>query len=133
MQFQNGICYEGEFNCNKIHGSGSLYWTDGSIYIGNVSLGIRNGKGRFISASKDIIYDGFWSNGKREGYGKLELADGSVYEGQFKNDMKHGEGKIVYKSGNFYDGNWMFNKKAGYGVMNWILDKEKYSGSWCED
>lgn len=49
----------------------------------------------------------------------------TVYEGDFDRGLKHGFGKIVYPSGNYYEGNWAFDKKEGYGVMYWSNTNEK--------
>lgn len=133
MTFPSGIIYEGEFNCNAIEGQGTLKWVDGSVYTGNFRGGIRFGKGVFVNDRDQVRYDGFWVDGKREGWGELTLADRSKYSGMFNAGVKHGEGKMIFPSGNFYEGNWRHNKKNGYGVMSWSTEKEIYSGEWRED
>jgi hypothetical protein len=49
----------------------------------------------------------------------------SVYEGAFKDGYRHGKGKIQFVSGNYYEGDWVNNKKEGTGTMNWVHNKEK--------
>ena len=43
--------------------------------------------------------------------------------------MKHGKGKMVYPSGNYYEGDWAFDKKEGYGTLKWP-DGTIYEGYW---
>lgn len=40
---------------------------------------------------------------------------------------------MTYPSGNFYEGNWKYDKKEGYGTMNWVNSKEKYYGNWKDN
>ena len=49
------------------------------------------------------------------------------------NGYKHGMGKMTYPSGNFYEGNWKYDKKEGQGTMNWISSREKYYGCWKDN
>jgi len=46
-------------------------------------------------------------------------ARGDVYQGFFKNGFKHGKGIIHYKggAGGSYDGDWVYNKIEGKGVL----------------
>jgi hypothetical protein len=46
-------------------------------------------------------------------------ARGDVYQGFFKNGFKHGKGIIYYKggAGGSYDGDWVYNKIEGKGVL----------------
>lgn len=39
----------------------------------------------------------------------------------------------MYASGNFYEGDWNFDKKKGFGTMNWVTIKEKYYGNWDDN
>lgn len=54
-----------------------------------------------------------------------------MYEGAFKGGYRNGKGKIQFASGNFYDGEWVNNKKEGNGTMNWVTNKEKVSPCDC--
>jgi hypothetical protein len=31
---------------------------------------------------------------------------------------------MIYKSGNYYEGEWNMDKKEGYGVMHWLKTEE---------
>lgn len=51
-------------------GKGSYTWPDGSIYVGDIKAGKRDGFGKFTGSSKQI-YEGDWRMGKRFGQGKM--------------------------------------------------------------
>src|SRR5690606_30923060 len=57
----------------------------------------------------------------------------TVYKGEFQCGFKHGKGKMIYASGNYYEGDWKFDKKSGYGDMNWLTTNEVYKGFWEEN
>ena len=40
---------------------------------------------------------------------------------------------MTYPSGNYYQGSYKFDKKCGYGEMNWLTKKEEYKGFWEND
>ena len=55
-------------------------------------------RGRFTWKSGEI-YEGEFSDGRRNGVGRQMWRDGSVYEGDFVNDQRHGEGICSWSSG----------------------------------
>jgi hypothetical protein len=40
-----------------------------------------------------------------------------MYEGHWKNGMMNGHGKFIWPTGKFYEGEYLNNKKHGYGVF----------------
>lgn len=57
----------------------------------------------------------------------------AIFEGQFYQGNKSGKGKMQYPSGNYYDGDFLMDKKEGYGVMFWLNSNEKYYGEWKDN
>lgn len=51
------------------------------------------------------------------GYGRLQYKD-MVYEGFFNNGTRNGYGVMTYKEGNEHVGNWVNGQKEGYGSYN---------------
>jgi len=47
--------------------------------------------------------------------------------------LKHGFGKITYPSGNYYEGEWAFDKKQGQGTMYWADADEKVTNYHQDD
>ena len=84
---------------------------------------------------EDAVYEGEWTNGLRHGKGKIIFTKTdldkqyiSEYEGYYIKGFKQGYGKYLYPSGNYYEGEWKYDKKEGYGTMYWNTVKEKYYG-----
>ena len=126
------IKYAGDFAANRLTGSGTYEWPDGSTYTGEVKDGLRHGTGSFKAGAGAPSYEGEWRAGKRSGEGTLRYdADGaSRYSGQWEGDRKHGRGVMVYASGSVYDGEWEADAKHGKGVMSWKEKRERYEGEW---
>lgn len=64
-------------------------------------------------------------------------SDGSNYRGEWLNDRKHGYGVQIYKGGSAkYEGQYLNGKREGEGVF-WIIDGKKmrksYIGLWKSD
>jgi hypothetical protein len=95
-------------------------------------------KGKLTFTNGDI-YDGFFKNGMKNGYGVYiyhtnlkSLSSPSInkYEGQWVNDQKDGQGK-EYTSENqeYYEGNFTMGKRDAFGRR--INSKgEVYIGQW---
>ena len=58
------------------------------------------------------------------GKGINKFKDGSIYEGYYKNGLKHGFGKYSWPNGKVFYGNWLNNKLHGNGYYE--MDNEKY-------
>lgn len=133
----------------KVNGTVKIKDDNGMVrYIGNVSNGICEGKGKLYNSRGTLIYEGpFESNefsgdngtmynedgsiryvgsfqdNEYEGIGTLYRKDGSVEkEGQFKAGKLYGEGTIYKKDGNIlYTGNFINDNYDGEGTLydNW--------------
>ena len=79
----NGDRYEGEFEYNGMHGTGTLNYANGEKYIGS------------------------WVGGKKRGHGVYYWPNGKRYEGEFKDDKKHGIGSLIYINGEVAYGKWV--------------------------
>ena len=90
--------------------------------------GLRHGNGEYRLKGDQVVYQGEWHYGLREGKGILKFQSGAYYEGSFTKGLKNGKGKMVYPSMNYYQGEWHSDSKEGYGVMHW--KEEKYYGIW---
>ncbi|NEU09256.1 hypothetical protein GZH53_13090 [Flavihumibacter sp. R14] len=90
--------YEGECKKGKADGAGKAQGTD--TYTGEFRSGLPNGKGVYQWANGDV-YDGIWSNGKREGTGDMTFKKAgrpdSVVTGFWKKDAYVGKFEKPYK------------------------------------
>ena len=88
------------------------------IYEGEYINGERNGYGKeYDSYNGNLIYVGEYLNGKKNGYGKEYSYNGSlIFEGEYLNGKKHGYGKeYSYNGSLIYKGDYLNGKKHGYG------------------
>lgn len=134
--WRDGVSFKGDFRNNKMYGQGTYVWPDGSTYTGQIENGLRHGKGVFkTTAGKETLtYTGEWKQGLKHGKGEIMYhSTGTTYKGEFQHGFKHGHGKIVYASGNYYEGEWKFDKKSGFGEMRWLTSGEIYTGYWEEN
>ena len=69
-----------------------MSYKNGSVYIGEVLNGFRNGDGVFTRF------------------------DGSTYKGSFSYDQYDGYGEAIYKNGTKYVGNYSRGFRFGHGV-----------------
>ena len=76
------------------------------------------------------VYDGFFKDGLRHGFGTFTEENGNKYEGRWENDQQQGEGKqfLEFKK-EFYEGNFIIGKRDGFGKR--VNHKgELYIGQW---
>ncbi|XP_023817178.1 alsin isoform X3 [Oryzias latipes] len=131
--------YEGGWVSGKPHGSGVLKWPDGRIYTGTFKNGLEDGFGEFLAPNKPLnkndCYQGHWKDGKMHGPGTYRYASGEVYDGSFQDGVRHGHGmlrsgKLNTSSPSVFIGQWLQDKKTGYGVFDDITKGEKFMGMW---
>ncbi|MDQ3015086.1 MAG: hypothetical protein M3Q73_04440 [bacterium] len=55
--------------------------------------------------------------------------------GTFKNGLRNGKGTMGYANGKKYEGNWVDDKRSGYGEQTWAAGAEyiSYKGNWEND
>jgi len=146
IYYEDGSSYEGHFKNNKKEGKGRLTLKTGDIYKGTwiddvlqpvVKIKYLDGNGTYKGEVKDFkrhgkgvftcgetIYEGFWENDRRNGWGKEINGGSSTYEGHWRNDKQHGHGKLKLKSGVF-EGNWINGRISGYGAVSLQAKKEE--------
>ena len=67
---------------------------------GKIHIGERNGMGKEFSLTSDmLLFEGEYSNGKKNGKGKEYLEDGTItFEGEYLNGYKKKEKDIIIKA-----------------------------------
>ncbi|XP_029980633.1 alsin-like isoform X2 [Sphaeramia orbicularis] len=134
--------YTGSWLAGRINGRGTMKWPDGRTYSGNFKNGLEDGYGECIMPNKLLnkpdSYLGQWRDGKIHGFGKYKYASGEVYEGCFCDGQRHGygmlsSGKLARTSSSVFIGQWVHDRKTGYGVYDDITRGEKYMGLWLDD
>ena len=92
---------------------------DKYFYIGEISKGKKQGKGKLIDKYGRILYEGDYIEGKKHGKGKeLFNSKSLIYEGEFSNDKKNGQGKEYINETNFvlFDGQYL-NGERWEGIL----------------
>jgi antitoxin component YwqK of YwqJK toxin-antitoxin module len=77
-------------------GNGKEYDFDGNlIYEGEYLNGVKNGKGKEY-LNGEIKYEGEYLNGVRNGKGKEFKYNRLIFEGEYLNGKRNGKGKEYY-------------------------------------
>ncbi len=92
--------YIGKLKEGKAYGKGTLIWynddgkTESKKYVGEFEDGWRKGKGieTFFSTCSDCPIS---------------------YVGEFAKNSRDGQGKMIWRNGDFYDGEWSYDKRLG--------------------
>ena len=86
------------------------------MYEGEYSNGKRNGKGKEYNKEGKLIYEGWLFMGKRwEGKGIIEKGL-LIFEGEYRNGQLNGKGKEYNKEGQLiFDGEYKDGKRNGKG------------------
>ncbi|CAD8067987.1 unnamed protein product [Paramecium sonneborni] len=112
LQYEDGYIYRGQgFEPATREGYGILTdQNDNTVYDGQWKDNQYHGQGKLINVQAEQIegpfdyqdlsaiengwlgYEGEFSEGKMNGFGRLQLTNGEVFEGQFNDGMIHGEG-----------------------------------------
>lgn len=103
-EYADGSVYDGEWRNNEREGTGTLKTRDYE-YIGAWRNNKKHGQGKekFLCGIRGTFV-GHFSEGLKEGAGKLELENGYKYEGKYRNDAKHGFGVENTPDGYKYEG-----------------------------
>jgi hypothetical protein len=147
--------YYGQFQNDLYCGRGIMKWENGAMYDGEFDKN-RNGYGIYINVV--YIYEGYWKNGKRNGYGICRL-NNKILIGEWENDefilgekinLNTTDNTIVTEKGNFkceeitngekiylngyiYDGDWNNNNfiRGTIKIFSKILfEGHTFMGGW---
>ncbi|WP_108961409.1 MORN repeat-containing protein [Leptospira ellinghausenii] len=108
----DGAVIEGTFQNGFAVGEANFFLADGSRYKGPVVNSKPQGYGMWVSADRSLLYEGDFSDGKKNGYGILESSDGGTWQGEFKNDQLDGEARFKNKEFSL-NGEWKAGKQIG--------------------
>ncbi len=106
---------------------------DNNIYIGEADYIIRNGRGGMIFKDEGRYYVGYWDNGRQFKKGKVfDRKNNLLYDGEYKNGVKEGIGVYYYQSGEKYEGKFVNGVKEGKGIFYW-KNGNKWEGYFKND
>ncbi len=129
----NGGSYSGDVTNGIRDGKGSCDYPNGDVYVGEWKDGKPNGPGTWKTPG-GLVYDGEWKEGTFHGVGMSKSIphDGMVYMGNWKENKFHGTGVCNYPNGDNYVGQWKEGKRHGVGTCIFD-DGHKRTGEWKDD
>ena len=74
---------------------------------------------------------GEWSDNNLNGKGRIEYPSGEIYEGNFIEQKRNGFGNYKFKNGDQYIGEWLNDKPNGKGKYKWA-NGDVYHGDFEE-
>merc|ERR1712113_852634 len=77
----------GEWQNNRMSGTGTFTWKDGRRYVGNYINDKKDGHGVFTWPD-GREYDGEWKDGKQHGTGVFKTAKGDLRCGEWKDGVR---------------------------------------------
>ena len=113
----NGNKYEGYFTKGKKGPNGTMWFTDGNVYVGEFKNDTLHGHGKLTNTSKQMSYEGDWQANKMHGMGLYLWDDGRRYQGQYVADKKTGFGVYMWIDGRVYYGMWKDGAQHGEGTI----------------
>ncbi len=133
IEYKDETKYKGTLYCvkNELQGDGIINYSNGDVYEGHFSNGVKQETGKMIYANGDI-YEGEWNDNLKMGQGEMIYENGDFYNGEWEEDLKNGQGEMVYENGDVYDGEWNGDDKNGNGTMVYE-NGDVYIGNWTND
>ena len=107
---------------------------DNNIYIGEADYIIRTGRGAMIFQKEEAFYVGYWDNGRQYKKGKVFDMNNNnlIYDGEYKKGNRDGKGVYYYKNGERYEGKFKNGLREGKGIFFW-KDGNRWEGYFKND
>jgi hypothetical protein len=126
------LTYRGQFVNGRLHGTGTLRYSDSGGHIGQFEgdwvNDARHGHG--VHTAGNMKYDGMWENNMRDGRGTYTNSTETTgnarnaygnpliaYIGSWSESERDGYGRGSYANGDVYKGGWSANKRDGFGAV----------------
>lgn len=132
LHYDDKSVYIGELTGLLRDGRGSLLYAGGDLYEGDFYYGELTGEGSYYYKNGDVYVGGF-KNGVKSGSGCYTWTSiGESYEGEYQNNLRHGNGVYRYAGGDIYSGGYDHDAKSGQGKMV-FASGDVYEGSFSGD
>lgn len=114
------------------HGAGTVKYRNGSTFQGIFSEGETNGYGKYVFKAGGMIEGHFSPGWMLSGDGVWRYLNGMTYSGIFVDSLKEKQGRLVYENGDVYIGQFHDDMRSGIGKLTQSNGSE-YEGAWLED
>jgi hypothetical protein len=111
------LVYRGYFKDNLMHGTGVTFDFEYGFpdYEGEFFMGKKHGRGKVLTPSGLVVYEGSWKDGEIYGRGVWRGDQEFTYCGDMQNSMPHGKGIRLGSAGKVYDGSFSEGQYHGEG------------------
>ena len=99
------------------------------IYEGEFMNGKRDGKGKEYN-NGELIYEGEYIKGVKDGKGKEYNYGELIFEGEYINGLRNGKGKQYFFNELIFEGEYMDGIRNGFGKEYYINNKIKFEGEF---
>ena len=82
---------------------------------------------------KNVLQEGEFANGQREGNGSYKFSDGGQYDGSWKDGRYSGYGVCSWEDGRCYRGEWRNGMAHGKGIETYADKTVRHDGQWVDD
>ena len=104
----------------------------GEIYEGQYSNCKKQGVGKIFYGDENAFYFGTFYNDKRDGFGIVIKENNSYIIGEWKNNKVCGKALYKRQNGDYYEGQWYNGKKHGSG-KELIVGEKIYIGKYINN
>jgi hypothetical protein len=130
--YANGNVYEGEWQHDLNHGTGTMSLPNGDVYIGEWQQGAMCGRGRYIH-SNGTLFEGFFKDSKKNGRGRCVYREtgsfanesvsyswnaGDVFDGEFVDNVRHGRCNYTWATGDTLSCDWVRGNCPAWEAKN---------------
>ena len=116
LTLKDGRVIFGPIKRHQVTGEGSINYSGGHTYHGQIVKNQPNGKGLFDSSQVKITAT--FKGSERDGNGRIQFKKSkSRYDGEFRNGKPHGKGAYMMSSGLFLKGTFVEGKIHGKGQL----------------
>ena len=109
----DGSVYVGSYADHMRQGFGRLSYSNGDLYEGEWNQDNKHGSGTFFWLALNATYEGEFREGVVDGAGTCKFGDGSLYSGQYKDARRHGRGTFTHPDGRVEISRWEAGKRVG--------------------
>ena len=117
---------------SSYHGAGTVKYRNGSTFQGIFSEGETNGYGKYTFKAGGMVEGHFSPGWVLNGDGVWRYVNGMTYSGVFVDSLKEKQGRLVYENGDVYIGQFLGDMRSGIGKLTQSNGSE-YEGAWLED
>mmetsp|Transcript_9997 Transcript_9997/g.20678 ORF Transcript_9997/g.20678 Transcript_9997/m.20678 type:complete len:542 (-) Transcript_9997:140-1765(-) len=129
LNYTNGQVFEGQVVNGLRQGFGKNTWPDGQQYVGHWKQNSRAGRGSHMWPDSKTV-TGQWTHGHLNGRCFFQWPDGATYDGDTLNGKKHGRGVHTWTDGKIYKGQYEGGFEHGFGTLTEADGLCRYRGNF---